>query len=190
MLFGAIFLLVGTACRYRWREHFALGGIFFNLTVAVGLSVSYVQHDRWVTSRQMGRALRRVMGGFAGRSQASSCLKCHEGGVRCAASQRRCCLWRRQKHPPLVLLWHLACALGLTLPSRATPPPHTASGASSSTGGGLSGWPWPSWCLWACWSFRCLSVSRLAPWPAVHCLQSAERKVHVRPFVLQQQPSK
>ncbi|KAL4435890.1 hypothetical protein ABPG77_000652 [Micractinium sp. CCAP 211/92] len=46
MLFGAIFLLLGTACRYRWREHFALGGIFFNLTIAVGLSVSYVQHDR------------------------------------------------------------------------------------------------------------------------------------------------
>lgn len=54
MLFGAILLLLGTASRYRWRDHFALAGIFFNLSVAVGLSVSYVQHDRWVLCKLGG----------------------------------------------------------------------------------------------------------------------------------------
>ncbi|KAL4458781.1 hypothetical protein ABPG75_013646 [Micractinium tetrahymenae] len=46
MLFGAILLMLGTANRFRWQEHVALAGIYFNLTIAVGLSVSYVQQSR------------------------------------------------------------------------------------------------------------------------------------------------
>lgn len=43
MLLGCPPLLLATATRYRWPQHVGLAGIFFNLTVTVGLAVCYLQ---------------------------------------------------------------------------------------------------------------------------------------------------
>lgn len=46
LLFGCPVLALSTASRFRWPQHMALAAIMINLSVAVGLAVTYQVHAK------------------------------------------------------------------------------------------------------------------------------------------------